>query len=180
MRMLQFAVVGLLAVAGFAVAAEKSLSVGERVPAFNVRDITGPHAGKTLCYRCNYGDRPVVTIFTRDVNDNVVALAKKVDAQVAANKDKKMASFLVVLTNDADATEAKLAAIAKKEGLKNVPLTIMEGDAGPEGYGIQEANETTVMMWVDGAVKVNEGYAKGKLTAKTVETVASETKKILE
>src|SRR5579872_2595838 len=59
----------LLAVAGVALAADElksGLPVGESVPPFNVRDITGPNEGKTLCYRCAYGATPVVTIFTRE------------------------------------------------------------------------------------------------------------------
>jgi hypothetical protein len=180
MKMTQLSLLAVLAVAGLAVAAEKSLSIGDSVPPFNVRDITGPNAGKTLCYRCKYGDRPVVTIFTRNVDDNVVALVKNVDAQVGKNSEKKMASFLVVLTDDADATEKRLADLAKKEGIKNIPLTVMEGAAGPEGYGIQEKAETTVMMWVDSELKVNEAFEKGKLNKKAVETVAASTKKILD
>ena len=42
------------AVAGAAVAAEaikSGLEVGDPAPPFNVRDVTGPNAGKTLCYR---------------------------------------------------------------------------------------------------------------------------------
>ncbi len=42
------------AVAGAALAAEaikSGLEVGEPATPFNVRDITGPNAGKTLCYR---------------------------------------------------------------------------------------------------------------------------------
>lgn len=180
MKLTHASLLGVLALAGLAVAAEKELAVGDPVPAFNVRDITGPNKGKTLCYRCKYGDSPVVTIFTREVNENVVALAKKIDDQVAANKDKKMSSFLVVLTGDADKTEKQLEEAAKKAGIKNVPLTLMEGDAGPDGYGIQADAETTVMMWVDGAVKVNEAFAKGKFTKKSVDSLAGETKKILE
>lgn len=180
MKKPHLALMGLLALVGVAIAAEDSLSLGDRVPAFNVRDITGPNKGKTLCYRCQYGDRPVVTIFTREVNDQVISLVKKVDTQVGDNKDKKMASFLVVLTDNADETEAKLAEIAKKEGIKNIPLTLMEGDAGPKGYGIQKDAETTVMMWVDSELKVNEAYGKGKFDKKAVDTVAGETKKILD
>lgn len=177
MKFAKFALVAVLA-AGFAIAAD-GLSVGDRVPAFNVRDITGPSKGKTLCYRCQYGNRPVAAVFTRDVNDNVVALIKKIDAQVGANSDKKMASFVVVLTNNPDETEAKLAAIAKKESIKNIPLTIMEGDAGPKGYGIQKDAETTVMMWVESKVQVNEAYGKGKLDDKAVDKIAGSTSKIL-
>lgn len=179
MKLTHLSLLGLLAVTGLAVAADKGLSIGDSVPAFNVRDITGPNKGKTLCYRCKYGAQPVVTIFTRSVDANVVSLVKNIDEQVAKNKDKKMASFLVVLTNDADATEKKLAEIAQKEGIKHVPLTVMEGDAGPDGYGIEKDAETTVMMWVESELKVNSAFAKGKFDAKTVGTVAAETKKIL-
>ena len=179
MKLSHCAVIGMVAVAGIAIAAEDSLSVGARVPPFNVRDITGPNKGKTLCYRCQYGARPVVTIFTRDVNAEVVSLVKEIDSQVAANSDKKMASFVVVLTNDADQTEAKLADLAKKEGISKVPLTLIEGDAGPKGYGISKDADTTVMMWVEGQVKVNQSFAKGKFDSKAVEALAAETKKIL-
>jgi hypothetical protein len=44
----------LMVAAGVAVAAEaleSGLQVGDRTSPFNVRDITGPNAGKTLCYR---------------------------------------------------------------------------------------------------------------------------------
>ena len=55
MRSLQVtSAVLLIAAVGVAVAAEElksGLQVGERTSAYNIRDITGPSAGKTLCYR---------------------------------------------------------------------------------------------------------------------------------
>ena len=44
----------LMAAAGAVVAAEElksGLQVGDKTSPFNIRDITGPNAGKTLCYR---------------------------------------------------------------------------------------------------------------------------------
>jgi hypothetical protein len=44
----------LAAAVGVVVAAERlesGLQVGEHASVFNVRDITGPNQGKTLCYR---------------------------------------------------------------------------------------------------------------------------------
>lgn len=44
----------LMAAVGVVVAAEglkSGLQIGEHAPAYNVRDITGPNQGKTLCYR---------------------------------------------------------------------------------------------------------------------------------
>lgn len=53
-RQLMSSAVFLAAVVGVAAAAEEiksGLQVGERTSPYNIRDITGPNAGKTLCYR---------------------------------------------------------------------------------------------------------------------------------
>jgi hypothetical protein len=168
--------------AAFAADEVKSgLAVGEGpVPAFNVRDITGPSKGKTLCYRCQYGARPVVTVFTRELNDTVKDLVAKIDEKVGANKDKKMAAFVVVLTEDPDAVEPKIEALAKSAKITSTPLTIVEGAAGPPNYKLSKDAEVTVMMWVDSEVKVNQAFAKGKLDKKAVDALVADTKKILE
>ena len=176
------AALALLCVVGAAVAADElksGLPVGQRVPAFNVRDITGPEKGKTLCYRCKYGAQPVVTIFTREMNDNVVELVKQIDSQVGSNKDKKMAAFVVLITDTPDSAEPKLEALATKEKIKNTPLTVVEGVTGPPNYKIAKDAEVTVMMWVESEVKVNQAFAKGKFDKKAAESLAAETKKIL-
>jgi hypothetical protein len=177
----------LVAVSGLAFAAEATkevksgLPVGEGpVPPFNVRDITGPSKGQSLCYRCKYGSKPVVTIFTREVNDTVTDLVKKIDAKVEANKDKKMAAFVVVVTDEADKVEPKLEKIAKDQKITSTPLTIIEGVTGPPEYKLAKDAEVTVMMWVDSEVKVNHAYAKGGLDKKAVDEIVAETKKILE
>jgi len=159
---------------------ESGLKVGASVPAFNVRDITGPAKGETLCYRCRYGARPVVTVFTREVTDNVKELVRQIDAKVADNKDKKMAAFVVVLTNDPDAVEPKLTKMADEDKIAHTPLTVIEGEAGPEGYKISKNAEVTVMMWVEGKVKSNHAFGKGKFDEKAVDAVLADTSKILE
>lgn len=173
----------LLTLAGVAFAAEElksGLPVGEKdVPPFNVRDITGPAKGTTLCYRCRYSDRPVVTVFTRELSDTVKDLVKKIDSQVDKNSEKKMAAFVVVMTDDPDAIEPKLEKFAEEAKLKKTPLTIIEGVTGPENYKLSKDAEVTVMMWVDSEVKVNQAFGKGKLDKKAVDSLVGETKKIL-
>lgn len=176
------AAVCLLAAAGAAWAAdalESGLPVGDKVPAFNVRDITGPNVGKTLCYRCQYGARPVVTVFTRELTASVKDLVAKIDAKVGENKDKKMAAFVVVLTDDPDAVEPKIKSLAKDSKIANTPLTIIEGAEGPPEYKLAKDAEVTVMMWVESEVKVNQAFAKGKLDKKAVDALVADTKKIL-
>lgn len=165
-----------------AIAAElkSGLEIGEGVNPFYVQDVTGPSAGKDpLCYRCQYGKRPVVAIFTRKVDDKVAALVKEVDSKVAKSGEKKMAAFVVVLSDDPAANEAKLKELAKKEGIK-VPLTTFENAAGPEDYKISKDAEVTVMEWVNGKVKATHAFAAGKLNEEGIKAVISDTAKILE
>ena len=71
-----------------ALAAVKSgLEEGASPPPFHVLDVTGPSKGKKLCYRCQYGGKPVVSIFARDVDEKLATLIKKTDQFVGKNKD---------------------------------------------------------------------------------------------
>lgn len=171
----------LVVASGIGVAGElkSGLECGESPGAFNVKDVTGPNKGKSLCYRCAYGQKPTVTIFTRELNDNVTALIKDVDAAVGKNGDQKLSAFVVLLTDDPDAAEPKLAALAKKAGVKNVPLTVYDGTAGPPAYKIDKNAEVSVMMWVKSDVKVSQAFEKGKFDKVAVKKVSADTKKIL-
>ncbi len=171
-----------VAVTGVVNAADikSGLQVGDGPPAFTVLDITGPSAGQKLCYRCQYSDRPVVSIFARKMDESVVKLVKELDNVVVKNSDdKKMAAFVTVLTNNPDAAEGELKKIADTQQLKRTPLTVFENNAGPAKYKIDEKAEVTVMMWVDADVKVNHAFAAGELTAENIAKVVADTKKIL-
>lgn len=175
-----FVASAMFASALFAAEALKSgLQPGDAPPAYNVKDCTGPSEGKSLCYRCKYGARPVVNIFAREMTPEVVALVKEIDGVVGKNEEKKMAAFVTLLTNDPDKDEAKLKEIAKKEGLKNVPLTVFDGVAGPEGYKIAEKADLTVTMWVESKVKASHAFAKGEYKKDGAKAIVEDTKKIL-
>lgn len=158
---------------------QSGLKPGSAPPAFDVKDATGPAAGTTLCYRCRYGGSPVVSIFTRKIDDNVTNLIKKVDEQVAKSGDKKMKAFVVLLTDDPDAAEPMLKKVAEKNKIKNVPLTIFDGPKGPTDYELSDDADLTVLMWVKSDVKVNHAFAPGKFDAKSIDAVVKDTQKIL-
>ena len=179
-----FTLSAALALAAFtltAVAAEltSGLQPGDAPPAFNVQDCTGPAKGTSLCYRCRYGARPTVTIFTRSLDENLTQLVKKIDQQVATNDEKQMRAFVVLLTDDPDAAEPKLQDLAAKNGIKNVPLTIFDGEVGPPEYKIAEDAELTVLMWNKSKVAVNHAFEKGQFDKAAIEKVTKDTSKIL-
>jgi hypothetical protein len=173
------AVIGLATISsGRAAEGVKSgLKPGDAPAAFTVQDCTGPAAGTSLCYRCRYGGAPVVAVFTRKLDDSVATLVKQVDEKVADNK--KMKAFVVFLTDDPDKAEPKLKALAEKNHIKNVPLTIFDGLIGPPDYKLSDKAEVTVLMWNKSEVKVNHALAQGKLDQKSIESIVSDTSKIL-
>ncbi len=126
----------------------------------------------------------MVAIFTRSITDELTSLVKQIDEQVAQNADKKMAAFVILLSNDADGDEAKLNALAEKAGIKtgkdaNVPLTIFDGVAGPPNYKVAEDAEVTVLHWKERKTIVNHAFAKGKLDKEGVKKVVESTAEIL-
>jgi hypothetical protein len=155
------------------------LAEGDAVAAFYVTDVTGPAAGEKLCYRCRFGNRPVVSVFAREMNDNVASLVKQVDEVVGKNADNKMAAFVVLLSDDPETQNDSLKAIAEKQQIKNTPLTTFDGAAGPAEYKIAKDADITVMMWVEGKVKVNESLKKGDLNKEKIAALVKNTDKIL-
>jgi len=162
-----------------AVIAGEGLEVGSDVAAFYVTDVTGPSAGKSLCYRCRFGNQPVVTIFTREMNDELATLVKNVDQVVGKNQSEKMAAFVVLLSDDPSAHEAKLKAFAKEHGISNTPLTVFDDKNGTPSYKISKNADFTVMMWVEGELKVNETFQTGQLSQQKVTQVVKKTDTIL-
>ena len=125
----------------------------------------------------------MINIQTRKITDNLASLVKELDGMVdnAGEKegnDSKHA-FVVLLTEDPDAAEKDLEAFAEKHKIKNIPLTVFDGEAGPPNYEIAKEAEVTVMMWKEQKVKVNEAFATDKLDKKAVERVLKEAKQHL-
>ena len=122
----------------------------------------------------------MVNIFARKITDNLTSLVKQIDDKIVANGDKKMAGFVVLLTDDPDAAEAQLKRLAEKQKIEKTPLTVYDGIAGPERYNIAEEADVTVMMWVGGEVKLSRAFEKGKLDKAAVAKLVKDTKTILE
>jgi hypothetical protein len=154
------------------------MDVGTVPLPFEVDDVTGPNKGKTLCYRCLYGGRPVVGVFVRDLDESTKTLIKKIDQEVAAHQDEKLAAFVVVLTDEPESTKPDLEKIAVDNEIKNVPLTVFEGAAGPRGYNIAKEAAVNVMMWV-GEVKANRAYPKGQLNEAGIQDVVADARLIV-
>lgn len=121
----------------------------------------------------------MVNIFAREITGNLTSLVKQIDEKIDANSDKKMAGFVVILTDDPDAVEPKLKELAEKHKIEHTPLTVYEGLAGPAPYQIAREADVTIMMWVGGEVKVNRVLEKGQLDKKAIAAIVKDTAQIL-
>ena len=82
---------------------KSGLQPGDKTFAFHVQDVTGPRAGKTLCYACAFGKHSVINIQTKKLDEELLALIKHLDPLVApAGKIKgdSQHAFVVYLTED--------------------------------------------------------------------------------
>jgi hypothetical protein len=122
----------------------------------------------------------VINVFAREITDDLASLVKEIDKAVGENESKRMAAFVVLLTDDPDAAEPKLKELAKKHGIKNVPLTVFDGVSGPPRYRIAQDAEVTVLMWRQLNVKANHAFGKGQFSKDDVAKVMADTKTILE
>lgn len=167
--------------AGFAAAEEvkSGLGAGEKIPAFIVAKVGGADAdgvevGKELCYRCKYGARPQVMVFTRTTGGEVASLTKQLNEVVAANADKQLTAFVNVMNADKTAAE-KAAKELAAGGSKNVPVVVpVENENGPANYGINPDAEVTVLIANKMAVVASHGFAPGKFDADALKKVLSE------
>lgn len=156
---------------------KSGLPEGERVGAYTVKDVTGPSAGKELCYRCQFGNKPVVNVFARNIDDSFVSLIKEVDAKMGEND--KLNGFVTFLTDDPEAAAKELKEVAKKNNIKNLPLTVFKDSKGPDSYKIAKESDITIMMWVNSEVKANHAYGEGEMCSECVKNVVADIPKIL-
>ena len=172
--------VAMIATTAFAAELTPGLKVGQRVPAFHVQDVTGPAKDRgKICYRCQYGNRPVVSIFAREMTPEVAKLVKEIDGVVGKNQDKKMAAFVVLMTEDPDTAESGLKKVATEQKIQHTPLTVFDGKAGPRGYKVAKDADVTIMMWNESKVAAAHGFKKDKFNKDAISKVVKATKKIL-
>ncbi len=121
-----------------------------------------------------------MSIFAREITDNLASLVKQVDDQVGSNQNQQMAAFFVLLAEDEDAAAGKLEELAKKHGIKHVPLTVFDGTAGPPDYKIAKDADVTVLLWRKQTVAANHAFGKGGLDKKGIDAVVADAPKILQ
>jgi hypothetical protein len=163
--------VSLLLAADKLPALKSGLQVGEKVPTFYVRAITGPLQSRSVCYVCRNGDRPVVMVLVREVTPELKKLLKGIDELVDAHRAEGLRSFGVFVARDSKALLPAVQTLAFEEKL-HLPLTISAASIeGAAGQNLHPDAELTVILYRDQKVTANFAYRAGELTADEIARV---------
>ena len=151
--------------------------VGDSVGAFTVTKVTGNaddgvDDGKSLCYRCKMGQRPVVMVFARSADEKLAKLLKKIEEEVEEHQSEKLTSFVNMIGADAEALKKASADFVSKHGLKRIAFVVPEDTQhGPPDFKIAPDADVTVVCYKGGTVKANHAFAKGALTDEKIKAV---------
>jgi hypothetical protein len=180
-RFLTMAVVGIVAAAIGAGAALAEVTsgqqVGESVGAMTVTKVTGNPLdgvpdGKTLCYRCKMGSRPVVMVFARTADTGLAKLLKKLDEEIEEHQSAKLTGFVNMLGTDAESLKKETAEFVKLHGIERIAFVVPEESAnGPTDYKIAPDADLTVVCFKGGKVQANHAFAKGQLTDEKIDAI---------
>lgn len=152
-------------------ALQSGLRVGDRVPTFYVRAITGPLKNKSVCYVCRNGDRPVVMLFIRQITPELKTLLKKIDEEVDRQRASGLRSFGVFLASDSKELLPQVQTLAFDEKI-NLPLTIAAAPSdGSAGRSIHPDAAVTIILYREQSVIANFAFRAQDLKTEAIDTV---------
>ncbi len=163
MKMNKIAILGATVLAGavYAGALKSGLASGERITPFHPQHATGALADSTKCFPCTFKDRPQAIVWVNnDSMENVLGLAKALDKAQTSYASTEFKSLVVFLAPTAEHGKwtAKLKDVAKKEGLNNVSMAVIDpSDKAISQYKINtDANvKNTVLFYKNWQVVSN-------------------------
>ncbi|MBS1722922.1 MAG: hypothetical protein JSS66_08220 [Armatimonadetes bacterium] len=121
-----FVVAASLALPALAGTLESGLAKGDNVVPFHPEHISGPLAGTDKCFPCTFGKRPAVQAWINgDDKENVIAIAKDLQANMDAHKDKEFKALIVVVTPDPKGAKAKVLDMVKESGAKDIGVALV-------------------------------------------------------
>jgi hypothetical protein len=151
--------------------------VGEQVGAFTVTKVAGNaddgvDAGKTLCYRCRMGQRPVVMVFARSADEKLAKFLKKLEEEIEEHQDTKLSAFVNMIGTDSDALKKSAADFVAKHGLTKVAFVVpTQAENGPDNLKIAPDADLTVVCYKEGTVKANHAFAAGGLSDEKIDAI---------
>src|SRR5438132_9982464 len=159
---------------------------GEFIPGpFHYLNMNGPHASNPHCLVCEFGLRPTVLVFIRDIpadKSPLSDLVRKLDETVGRYKNAELRAGVIVLNDDFAKEDARKEFLRKLDSrvkdLKHVVVAV-DGAAGPDKYNINKEADVTVLLYNKHKIVSCFVFAKEKLTEKDVTVIMAAVKKMV-
>ncbi len=158
-----------LATAVLAADADKGLQPGDPLGVFFVTKVAGGEddkmqTGDEVCYRCRYGSKPMVIVFTRDTGKQVAALTKALESAVEpnspANEKSELYGLLALLGEDISGLKDAATTLEETTGAKHIPLTVAKDNLkGPANYQLGD-HDVTIVLGKENQIVSSHAFAK--------------------
>ncbi len=146
----------------------EGLREGAPLAPYHVTKIAGAEAdgipaGKTLCYRCKYGSRPMVLVFANETNGKVAELVKQLDSAVAKHDSEQLKGVVTLLGKDKESLKDRGSKLAAKTGAKHVPIAYLKDESELRGYKLDPKAAVTVVVATDSQVVSSHATSADKI-----------------
>lgn len=151
--------------------------VGEAVGAFTVTKVAGNpddgiEDGKTLCYRCKMGKRPVVMVFARSADEKFAKFMKELEKELEEHADDQLTAFVNMIGTDEESLKKAAADFVAKHDIKRIAFVVpTNAENGPENMKLAPDADITVVCYKEGEVKANHAFAKGGLSDEKIDAI---------
>ena len=146
-------------------------AVGAEMPIFYVREVTGSRPNLAVCLVCRNGDRPVVMISARKIDQQVKRLIEAVDRTVDAHRADGLRGFAIFLApqgKELTELQAQVQTLARDRNL-SIPLALpVESLTGPASLNIPTDVQTTVLLYVEKKIVSSNSFKSGELSQEKI------------
>ena len=154
--------------------------IGELVPSFYVRAVTGPNRNKSICYVCRNGDRPVIMVLMRRVHDDLTVLLKQLDKVVDKNRANGLRCFGVLIHEEPSKATPIVQTLAFNNKIR-IPLSVTtDVVSAPACQNLSPDAGLTVVLYRDLKVVKSYGFNSVELQKQDVTKVMSAVKELLD
>lgn len=142
---------------------------GDSVGAFTVTKAAGNpddgvENGKSLCYRCRMGNKPVVMIFARTADKPLAKLINELESEIEEHADSQLSSFVNMIGADNDSLKTAATKFVKDNNIQRVAFVVPEDSKnGPDDFKISPEADMTVVCYKGGKVVTSHALKKGEL-----------------
>lgn len=158
---------------------ESGRAIGDYVPTFYTRAVTGPLRNRSVCYVCRNGGRPVVMVFLRKLSTELKPLLKQVDRLVDQHRADGLRSFAVFVIADPSQAISSVQTFSFDHKI-TLPLTVASTTvAHPHCQNLNERADVTVVLYQKRRVVTRFAFRADQVKQRRIDEIAESINKLL-